>query len=126
MDNKIIPLKKWVKCLTSNIWLRNFTFQNFRTFIPGKISCQVSIALGVLFLILIVYYMTNLSREELSTIFHKNPINMLTRCLLQQSWRKCLRIFFNKVIWLTLIFAFKKQKNYIKIINDKPKETYAL
>ena len=41
--------------------------------------CQVSTVLGVLYLILIVYYMNNLSREELSIIFHMNPITTLVR-----------------------------------------------
>ena len=41
--------------------------------------CQVSTVLGVLYLILIVYYMNNLTREELSLIFHMNPITTLVR-----------------------------------------------
>ena len=41
--------------------------------------CQVSTVLGVLYLILIVYYMNNLTREELSIIFHMNPITTLVR-----------------------------------------------
>ena len=41
--------------------------------------CQVSTVLGALYLILIVYYMNNLSREELSIIFHMNPITTLVR-----------------------------------------------
>ena len=35
--------------------------------------------LGVLYLMLIVYYMRNLSREELYIIFHKNPITRFKR-----------------------------------------------
>ena len=41
--------------------------------------CQVNIVLRALQLILIVYYMSNFSREELSIIFHKNPVTMLIR-----------------------------------------------
>ena len=41
--------------------------------------CQVSTVLGVLYLILIVYYMNNLSKEEPSIIFHMNPITTLVR-----------------------------------------------
>ena len=43
--------------------------------------CQVNTVLEVLYLKLIAYYMSNLSREELSIIFHKNPINMVIRYL---------------------------------------------
>ena len=41
--------------------------------------CQVNIVLRALQLILIVYYMSNFSREELSIIFQKNPVTMLIR-----------------------------------------------
>ena len=41
--------------------------------------CQVSTVRGVLYLILIVYYMNNLSKEELSITFHMNPITTLVR-----------------------------------------------
>ena len=76
-----VPLTK-SKILTWNIWLRIFTFQNFRKFIPAivlKVMCEVNTVLGVLYLILIVYYMSDLSSEELSIIFHKNPIIALIR-----------------------------------------------
>ena len=45
----------------------------------SKILCQVDTLLGVLYLVLIVYYMSNVSREELLIIFHRNPINTLRR-----------------------------------------------
>ena len=41
--------------------------------------CHVNTVLGVLYLILIVYYIINFSGEELSIIFQNNTITMLIR-----------------------------------------------
>ena len=51
-------------------------------FMPGivvKIMCQVDTVLGVLYVTLIIYHITNFSREELSTAFQKNSITTLIR-----------------------------------------------
>ena len=40
---------------------------------------QVNTVLGVLYLIIIIYYIINFSREELSIIFQKNQLTTLVR-----------------------------------------------
>ena len=95
---------KWVY-MTWKYLIRKLQFSKFLKIYSrycSKFMYQIDTALGVLHLMLIVYYMTNLSREELSIIFVKSRITILIKCI--PIWPLYVPI------WPILIFAFKKTR----------------